>query len=257
MILDGHTHLFSHFENREGMPLDGFVATLKDQGIDGALLFTFDGFFHEDTRPYNDELKAAVDRYPSFLHAFGTVHPRGGERALEEMRRCVRDLGMRGFKFHSWLQAFCASSKSMFPLVEQAAELKVPMLFHDGTPPYSSTLQVAYLARCFPRATIILGHSGLRDSWKEALYAARKYPNLMLQFCGTPQIGMRTIIQEIGWERCIFGSDFPLTGMRSPAQMARQIEEIDVSGQAKEAILGGNLKRLLESAAAATADRGG
>ena len=179
------------------MGADEFVGKLKSQGVGGAVVMTLEGFTRDDSRRYNDELHAVTSQHAGYLYAFGTVHPRDGSEATSEMRRCVTELGMKGFKFHPWLQAFCASGREMFPIVEQAVALDVPLLFHDGTPPYSTSLQIAYLARCFPKATIILGHSGLRDYWREALYAAIKYKNIVLQFCGPPHIAMQETSVEL------------------------------------------------------------
>lgn len=241
MIIDGHTHLFSGFGSVPGMSTGELADSLRGQGVDRAVLFTVEGFLREDCRKYNDEIAAAARQSDGFFIPFGTVHPRAGDAAVAEMRRCVEDLGMRGFKLHPWLQAFCASGPEMFPIVEAAIDLKRPLLFHDGTPPYSMPLQVAYLARCFPEATIILGHSGLRDCWREALYAAKKYRNIILQFCGVPLIGMRQIVSEIGWERCVFGSDAPFNGKSATEQMIALINELDIPARGKAAILGQNL----------------
>ena len=245
MILDGHTHLFSQFGFLRGMDAGEFVDKLKSQRVDGAVVMTLEGFTKDDSRLYNDQLHAATERYPEYLCAFGTVHPRDGSGAISEMQRCVKELGMKGFKFHPWLQAFCASGREMFPIVQEAVALDVPLLFHDGTPPYCTSLQIAYLARCFPEATIILGHSGLRDYWREALYAAMEYENIILQFCGTPDIAMREMIEQVGPERCIFGSDFPFPGDSCIELAVSQIKNLDVSDAAKDAILGENLKRIL------------
>lgn len=246
MIIDGHTHLFSEFRGLRGVAVDDFVSDLKRQHIDGAVIFTLEGFVRENSRYYNDELYTATQAYPDYLYAFGTVHPQDGKKAEIEMRRCILELGMKGFKFHSWLQAFFACGSDMFPLVKQAIDLDVPLLFHDGTPPYSTSLQVAYLARSFPKATIILGHSGLRDLCREALFAAKKYPNIILQFCGTPPAAMQEMVREIGHQRCVFGSDYPFPGERSLDVAVSQIRELDISPEAKMAILGNNMKRLMK-----------
>lgn len=246
MIIDGHTHLFTGFGNVPGMSAGDLADSLQSQGVNRAVLFTVEGFLREDCRKYNDQIKAAAAQSGGFFIPFGTVNPRDGSAAADEMRRCAEELGMRGFKLHPWLQAFCASGTEMFPIVERAIDLKLPLLFHDGTPPYSTSLQVAYLARRFPEATIILGHSGLRDYWREALFAAKKYRNIILQFCGVPMIAMRQIIKEIGWERCVFGSDAPFNGKRMSEQMIFQINELGVTNQAKAAILGRNLAAMLD-----------
>ena len=53
-------------------------------------------------------------------------------------------------------------------------------MFHEGTPPYADTLQVANLAELYPEAKIILGHAGLYDSYRNAVSAAKRLPNIFL-----------------------------------------------------------------------------
>ena len=57
---------------------------------------------------------------------------------------------MRGVKLHPWLQGFSAHEPGLDPLCEVAAAAGVPILFHDGTPPFSTPLQLASLARRHP-----------------------------------------------------------------------------------------------------------
>ena len=91
------------------------------------------------------------------------------------------------------------------------------------------------------RAVLFTVDGFLRDDWREALYAAKKYRNIILQFCGVPLSGMRQIVAELGWDRCVFGSDGPFDGNRMTAQMISQIDELDIPPQGKEAILGRNM----------------
>jgi uncharacterized protein len=246
MIFDGHTHFFKRFGPLKGIDADAFSNGLRQEGASGAVVFTLEGFLTEDCSRFNDEIFELTQQQQGFLHGFGTVHPRMGDGAISEMRRCVNKLGMKGFKFHSWLQAFCASGEDVVGLVREAARLQVPVLFHDGTPPYSATSQVAYLARCVPEATVILGHSGLRDCIREALYYARKYPNIVLQFCGTPQIGMREMVGAVGPSRCVFGSDYPFAGKALFKTIVKQVGELSITEEEKRGILGENMRRLLK-----------
>ncbi|MDD5679517.1 MAG: hypothetical protein PHW60_16230 [Kiritimatiellae bacterium] len=77
----------------------------------------------------------------------------------------------RGDNEHPWLQAFSMTYPNVVPVLSKAGELGMPVLFHDGTPPYSAPLQIAYAAEQGPQTTIILGHSGLDDLRDEATLA--------------------------------------------------------------------------------------
>ena len=52
--------------------------------------------------------------------------------AVDEVRRLVRDYGVRGFKFHPNIQAFVPNDEAFYPIYEAIAEASVPALFHTG-----------------------------------------------------------------------------------------------------------------------------
>jgi hypothetical protein len=246
MIVDGHTHFFRRFAGMQGLSPAEFVEGLRALGIDKALVFTLEGFFGEP-QSANDELADLVKRYPEALKAFCTVNPRHGQAAIEELKRCVLDLGMVGLKLHNWLQAVSAVDPCMFPLIEEAARLEVPVVFHDGTPPYCTTLQVAYLAKLYPEATIILGHSGLNDFWRQAIKAALRYDNIYLLPCGAPVQGIAEMVETVGVDRLIWGSDFPFGGPGAVVYARHKIECLEIPDSDKQRILGENIMRLIPS----------
>jgi len=224
-----------------------FLAAMDRCGIDKALVYTTDGFFY-DFVAGNNELQAYVQQCPGRLVAGPTIDPRYGEAALAEMRRCRLQLGMKGpLKLHPWLQGFSPLEPYLDPVAETAIELGMPIMFHDGTPPYCTPLQVAALAARFPELTVILGHSGLKDLWQEALAAARRYPNIILCLCGTSPLGIERIVAEIEPERLLFGTDagFVVAPGNQEYRMG-QIRRLNVSEEIKALILGENARRLFD-----------
>ncbi|PKQ14226.1 MAG: amidohydrolase, partial [Actinobacteria bacterium HGW-Actinobacteria-8] len=132
-------------------------------------------------------------------------------------------------------------------------ELDMPIIFHDGTPPYSGSLQIANLAYRHPDLTVILGHSGLRDTWLEALAAVKRYPNIWLCFCGAAPYGIRKIVKEADTSRLMFGTDNGFSSARGGCEYRMaQITSLAVSDVVKAAILGGNAQRLFGLSPSAT-----
>ena len=132
---------------------------------------------------------------------------------------------MRGVKLHPWLQGFPAHEPGLDPVCEAAAALGIPILFHDGTPPFSTPLQLATLARRHPATTIVLGHGGLHDLWREAVAAVQTTSNVHLCMCATPLYAMRAIVARCPLDRLLFGTDAglrpePLPALRRPADPA-------------------------------------
>ncbi len=174
MIIDAHTHLFGRWLNLRGIRPRDFVRIMDETGIDKACVFTLEGFF--DARDANDKLAALIKGFESRLFPFATVDPNMGDFAVKDLRRSVRKLGMRGLKIHPWLQAFSLTNAYFLKVVEEAVRLGIPIITHNGSPPYACPTQVGNLAKKFPEATLILAEAGLKDLWLDAVAVGKKYP---------------------------------------------------------------------------------
>jgi predicted TIM-barrel fold metal-dependent hydrolase len=92
------------------------------------------------------------------------------------------------------------------PLLNLALEYKVPVLFYTGYYPAEPALLIE-LALELPALPIIVGHMGGRLT-SDALIAARKAPNLILETSGS-LYSFWGAIKGLGTERFIFGSNCP------------------------------------------------
>ena len=242
MIIDSHTHLMQQFGYRKGLDIHEHMALLRSGGVDKAVLMTTDGFLG-DYKFHNDLLLESYRAYPDSVIPFCTLNPRD-PGALDELIRC-HAAGMRGIKFHPWLQAFAIVDDMMEPIVQKAVELDMPIFSHDGTPPYSTSLQVAYWAGRYPKVKIVLGHGGLRDFAREALLAAKRYENVYLGFCGAIFQMMKDSVKAVGSHRCLFGSDSPFQGAEYLMYEIQKVKCLGLSKKDEDDILGGNLARMI------------
>jgi len=247
-MLDMHTHLRGKAFGMGRRSTASFLAMMDRAGIDRAVVMTLDGFFF-DAVAANDALAEQAAESDCRLIPLCTVNPRH-ENAVPEIRRCVEELGFRGVKLHPWWQGFSPVDPVMTPVAAEAARLGVPILFHDGTPPFSSPLQVAYLADQFPDLTVILGHGGGMDLWVEAVAAAKRYPNCYVCLCGAnPPAAFARMIQELGPAKVTFGTDVGFDddyAVFRAAQFRALVK--DLPGPDQEAILWRNACRLLKIA---------
>ena len=127
-------------------------------------------------------------------------------------------------------------------LVAQAQWLSIPVYCHTGTPVYSLPLGLMELALDFPDVTFIMGSAGFADGWYDACPAASGAPNILVEtsYAG-PQL-LERLIEEIGAERVVFGSDAPCSSRK--AELFK-IRALDLDSDARTRILGGNLAQLL------------
>lgn len=243
MIIDSHTHTGLRTQGA-AVPVEGLIEAMRANGIDKAVVFTMEGFY-SNTRAANNRLAATAARFPGILYPWVTVDPHEGEAATVELRRAISELGMGGLKLHTWVQGYSISNPKMDMVMEQVVWLGIPVIFHDGSPPWATPLQIANLGRRYRTVPVILGHGGLRELWPDALLAARQLDNLWLGTSGVPLNGLQKMVDTLGPERLVFGSD---GGAGHPSTITYRlglVKALRISDQAREAILGGSMARLL------------
>lgn len=212
MIIDTHTHMADgkfRVGDLPGLSREETLKTMDENGISSIWVSPASGLYANGEYPAsNDALYSFCKGYEDRLVGFFTVNPNYGSAAVNEVKRCVEDYGLKGLKLHSWLQSFPISLPVMNDITEACIRYEIPILFHDGTPPYASTLQVANLAERYPEATIILGHSGLIEMYDNAITAANRLKNIYLCLCGPSIFQLQKIIDNVSSRKIMFGSDF-------------------------------------------------
>jgi uncharacterized protein len=198
-----------------------------------------------DFRRQNDEVLAAIKRWPDRAFGFVYLNPKYPRESLDELNRCVGDGPMVGVKL--WVAAH-ADGAALDPIVERATELKAVVFQHTwlkvtgNLPGESTPMDLVALASRHPNAKLICGHTG--GDWEQGIRAVRAQPNVCVDLGGgDPVAGMTEMaVRELGAERVIFGSDAP---GRSFASQLGKVYGAAIPEEAKELILGANLKRLL------------
>ncbi len=245
-MIDFHVHQPGLVDGELPYAAAEYGAYAESLGISLSVIFTFDGL-RSPGAAANDALAAYVERERDEFVPFATVNPHE-PGAADEIARCVRAHGMRGVKLHPWVQGFSPHAPGLDPICEVAAELGLPVLLHDGTPPWSTPLQLAVLARRHPRTTIVLGHGGLHDLWREARAAVELAPNVRICLCATPAYAMRALVASCPLDRLLFGTDGglqPDPHQRYVALRVRQLELLGLADRQRRAILEDNPRRLL------------
>ncbi|WDZ82652.1 amidohydrolase family protein [Micromonospora cathayae] len=248
-FFDMHTHLpTADSAAGRGWRRDDVLAAMDEMGVARSVVMTFDGLVG-DPRPANDAVAAACADSGGRLVPLGSVHPRRPD-AADEVRRCAGELGCRAIKLHPWLQGFSPVEECLDPVAEAATETGLPLVVHDGTPPYSSPLQIAYLAERFPDLTVVLAHGGLFDLWRDAVAAVLRHPNLHVTLCGTAPLGIfRQIVALVGPEKISLGTD---SGYGDPHLTRHRLAVhrlllADQDPAAAAAMAHGNAERLLRT----------
>jgi uncharacterized protein len=206
MFCDAHTH-WSSATGPDDAGLEAWLAPWSRHGVTHAVVMPMAGLYSDSRiRQDNDDVLAACARSGGRMLPFCTVNPLLGPEATAEFRRCLAG-GCRGLKLHPWLQGVSPCDKTVEALCDVAAEFGVPLLFHDGTPCYSLPSQIAILARRRPQTTIILGHCGLFEHWREAIDAMHYADNLWGCLCSPYLAALKELVARADCGRLLWGSD--------------------------------------------------
>ena len=227
-IIVFHAHIDADWFGKPLLPPARFLEAMDHHGVERACIFTLMGFYG-DCRAHNERLAAHARAHPERLMAFATVDPKLGPAALEDLQPCLDDPIFAGLKFHPWLQAFAPSmvQPTMNQLMQRAAQKKWPVMFHDGTPPYSTTFQIAALARDNPETVVVLGHAGLSDYVYAAGQLAAEIPNLYLCFCAPKAGELPYLVRTAGAHKVLFGSDL---GFGESRILEERLDEVLMAG---------------------------
>ncbi len=247
ITIDSHVHVGrTHARWAETLPL------LEAAGIDAAVLSA-----DPDSPNLDDErdLPAALSARdgPYALWYIGGDPVSGIRRGPPPL---PRDLdGYRGVEWHCYFsEAFdygssddlaaataaeLLQSSDSLPALEALEALVargLPVRLTENLP---TTL--ALIERC-PDGRFIIPHMGLRNGGtSRVLNALASNANVYFDTSVVePNEGM---VERVGWQRVLFGSDAP-TG--DPARAIRRVRELNIPPQQVQAILGENAQRLLE-----------
>jgi len=209
----------------------------------------------------NDEVADVVKKHPRQFVGFACVDPWKGERAVDEMRRAITELGLIGAKFHPGVQAFYPNDKQFYPLYEKITELGVPALFHTGTNglgagkpggmgvrlDYTRPIYLDHVAADFPELTIIGAHPAW--PWHEEMLAVIGHKsNVFMDLSGwSPKYVPKAIMDEARTrlqDRILFGSDYPFI---MPQRWLADFDSLEgFSPAVRQKILHDNAARILK-----------
>jgi predicted TIM-barrel fold metal-dependent hydrolase len=249
-VIDCHAHL-QHHSRTDWEAADGKLIAAADRlGIDQlccSILTPKRPATAEQFRDCNRWVAEAIERYRGRVLGYCYVNPGHQKEALEEIRRCVGERGFIGVKLYN--EHRC-TDPVVFPVVELAIELGVPILHHAGHSHYfvkeqpfiSDGGHLAELARRYPEARLICAHICGGGDWEWTIKALRHAPSVFLDTSGsvTDEGVVEAAARALGVDRLVFGCDMSL-----PAGVGR-IRAAGLSAADKEKVLGGNMEAILK-----------
>ncbi len=215
--------------------------------IDKSVCLCIDLLFSDNS----ERASKALSKQPRlpFFGSVSAIDP-NAEKKLERFLAA----GAQGLKLHPEIQLTPADSRPMLKLLRfwAKASNKKPVLFHSGSNGFEPKWARvnANIERYEPAADAlgdtpcILGHSAMNE-YRKAIDIALKYQNVYLEIGGQPPAHILEMLDKLGGDRLLFGSDWPVYPQAIP--MAKVLIATEHSPSDRIKILRDNAIGLLKS----------
>jgi predicted TIM-barrel fold metal-dependent hydrolase len=277
MIIDFHTHIVPpHIKQNRGnyasndrgfasifsdpkaklATADDVIASMDKDGVDISIVLNYGWKTQSLCVEINDYIMESITRFPHRLIGFCNVSMDAGDAMFRELERCMRG-GVKGIGEirPDTLSSPEKLTTTLRPLAEFAITNNLILLTHASEPvghQYSgkgkATPDVIYmLITSFPELKIVCAHWGgglpfyaLMPEVKQAM------KNVYFDTAASPFLYKsdiyKHVVQLIGEDKILFGSDYPLIPQR---RFLKEIRALDLPEHIKEKILAGNAMQLL------------
>lgn len=242
--------LFTNTGPNATYTVPNLIDEMNRMGVEKSVVLAVDlAFGSKITDAYLD-CTSGTDR----LIVFSGVNPfrNDVEKKIEES--VAR--GARGLKAHPYAHFAPPDHPKVLKLLKHWSRTGLPVLFHtayNGLEPsflrkFASMEHYEKPIGKFPETIFILGHAGM-NFYEEAIRLAKTYDNVWLEIDGQPPRQIQQIVEQIGPDRVLFGTDWPFYPIIMP--LAKTLIATEGEPEVRRKILSENAFRLLDIAEAA------
>jgi uncharacterized protein len=274
MIVDSHVHILPdrvrdnldviasadawfgacHARGERVASAESLVAAMDAQGIDRAVCFTWPFADPAVCSEANDYLADVIRRFPDRLVGFGVVQPLD-PGAAREVNRCA-GLGLIGIgEMNADAQGWGLLDDAVEPALRESIARGMPWTLHCSEPVghvypgKGSTTpdRILAFADRHPDLTLICAHlGGGLPLYAHIPEVRRACAGLHFDTAAQPFVYeasvYRTLVDGVGPERILLGSDHPLLDV---PRYLQALDDAGIGAAARELITGGNAARLL------------
>ena len=261
MTIDFHTHVFPDKIAEKAIATLSFVSGGLVPSYDGTIKGLKNRMEQEqvdvsvvlniatnEKQMHNvNDFAAAMNR--DNVVAFGSVHP-DAPNALEELER-IKDLGLKGVKFHPEYQNFYVDDEKMRPIYRKIGELGLITVFHAGgdlgySAPYHCEPKNALNALAMFSSPVVLAHWGGYMRGEDVcryLLGTDAYFDTSFGYGTLPRKYALEILEKHGADKLLLGSDGP---WHTVSQEKRFLATLGLSNEETEKINHLNAEKLLK-----------
>ena len=208
MIVDAYNNVWqaggtSDYLTSEAFTPEAMVAAMDAAGVDVAVGCSLGQMVD------NDYLAETMARFPGRIVGFGQVDPRRPD-ALEVVRRCARDLGLRGLKLHPTMHGYHFADHGLLdPVFAACREEGLVVLVNALDDPFCAPLAIEEIAKGFPEVPVLIAHMGTVWNVNEAILVAERNEHIHLETSSAQLLDVQLAYRRLGGERIVMGTDWP------------------------------------------------
>lgn len=182
---------------------------------------------------------------------FGALHPEYPAWKEEILR--LKQAGIAGIKLHGEFQQFSIDCPEMLPVYRYLAQNDMIVMQHMGDDLFAGCTEQASpralqnVMESVPDLKVIAAHGGGFRRWNQFLDCLAGHPNVWIDLAFLPgylpdDVRDR-LLKEHGWQRILFGSDYPWVPQGS---VIEYVHAWRLPAEMQHGILGKNAAHLLQ-----------
>ena len=195
------------------------------------------------TKPDNDMVAAAIDRFPNRFLGWVTVNPMIPV-SMEEVESYLHKPNFIGVKAHPFMHQY--SIKVLDPLAAMCESKGIPMIIHLS----SERDSYKYLPENYPKLKLIYAHAGL-PFWKKLWKYVKNQPNVFIDTSSDylNSAIVKKAVESLGYRKVLYGCDGPY-GIKEfnkydYSAKKKWIDSLPIPYNEKEYLLGKNFLELI------------
>ena len=234
---------------------EGMLSLMARVEIDVAWVAMLDCVFYRDVQDGNGDLRDSIRDFSQKLVPVAVINPNfpGWQ---EDIECCVRDWGMKIVRLYPNYHNYALGDPCFAELLDAAEKLGLvvciaPRVADDRMHhwhvkvPGTDLSPLAGAISSRPELPIVLCNASVADLANLGSALAES-PNVFVEISHIESVGgVAELAESIGVSRVLFGTHAPYLSAESAVL---KMQEADLSDEDRACILGGNTKRLLESA---------
>lgn len=208
MIIDAHVHIGKCQIFNLDICEKEIIESMEKNQIDISIIQPLPGA--PDSDRVHSEIYKLTKKYPKKIYGLVNYNPRNKD-FIEKVKIYKFEYGFVGIKVHTFGHSVAPNSEYGYKIFDIANEYNWPVMVHTGPGiPFSLPSLCIECAQKYPNINVILAHSGFAIFGNEAILSAKMVRNIYLETSSSSCDDLKVLVEEVGSDRVMFGSDLPI-----------------------------------------------